>query len=748
MKLQIEKIFVIYIVLCVIACNLLPIPELIKGFLAMFSFLIVPYLIGNIILTSRFVRDIIKISDLISYFVLSWSLGLVVTVLSIVFLYAAHLLEIKSFSFFVIAFLLSYYFYFLIFKSKSLKARYPEISFPKEKISSIGIVLVIIGIYVLFMFYFNPFPLWTDYDIYNLHNPLSNNLINFNELSVTPSYIDSISILTAVLCILFNVGTYTFSWVCGHFLFPIVAAFGAYFFFVAFVDKKHHPFIIFMVFLYVWLLFVADTDRLTYKPNTLVYLLIPWIFFFIKKNIVPFLTDKKLKYTSSFFMLLGVTFSFIILYFFIKKTLYIGPNSFIYITLYCILLYTILLYLSATRRSIFSTFFLLFVISSVLFLNHADMGLSTLVMIMTYLLIVVIMVKNPKNTKKFTLFFGIMLLFIIFLGYHNYINLPEVFFNPPSGAEAWRYMDTVKSVDFFFSYFPYDLIFLLVLIGGYGIIKHSAISRSAIAIIVVFLVCNVFFFFMNTLEISRVIKGAYLFGLILVLYGISELFELLKFENKQITKIIKLFVVLFIVVISVNIVIEKNVFEINKWIDATGKFSMILPYEYSSGVWMKNNVAENTLILSDPQTMVIISSISNERAVPSLTYNSKIQNDLFDALNSSTSIKAYSNIHKLLKDENMTKRYAIYASDSKASQEWAKRQQNVSSAVVVIEGRTCYWIKTKRKNKFSKPQEFYPMTECEGILDIFFNDTYFTLLHNESDQMYLFGIRDLPKSNE
>ncbi len=743
MKLQIEKIFVIYIILCVIACNLLPIPELIKGFLSMFSFLIIPYLMGNIILASRFVRDIIKISDLISYFVLSWSLGLVVTVLSIVFLYATYLLEIKSFSFFVIAFLLSYYFYFLIFKSKSLKARYPEISFSKEKISLIGIVLVIIGIYVLFMFYFNPFPLWTDYDIHNLHNSLSSKLINFNEFSITSSYIDSISILTAVFSILFNADTYTFSWVCGHFLFPIVAAFGAYLFFVAFVDKKYHPFIIFMVFLYVWLFFVADTDRLTYKPNTLVYLLIPWIFFFIKKNIVPFLTNKKLKYTLSLFMLFGVTFSFIILYLFIKKTLYMGPNGFIYITLYFILLSTILLYLSATRRGIFSSFFLLFVISSVLLLNHADMGLSTLVMIMTYLLIVVIIVKNPKNTKTFTLFFGIMLLFIIFLGYYNYINLPKVSFNPPSVVEAWKYMNTVKSVDFFLSYFPYDLIFPLVLMGGYGIIRHSAIDRSAIAIMVVFLVCTVFFFFINTLEIGRVIKGAYLFGLILVLYGISELFELLKFENKQITKIIKSFVILFIVVISVNIVVEKNVFEIEKWIGATGKFSVILPYEYSSGIWMKNNAAENTLILSDPQTMVIISSISNERAVPHLTYNSKIQNDLFDALNSSTTIEAYSNIHTLLKDENMAKLYAIYASESKASQEWPKRQQNVSSAVVVIEGRTCYWIKTKRKNEFSKPQEFYPMTECEEISNIFFNDTYFTLLHNESDQIYIFKVNAL-----
>lgn len=745
MKLQIEKIFVIYIVLCAITCNLLPIPELIKGFLVMFSFLIVPYLTGNIILTSRFVRESIKISDLISYFVLSWVLGVVAIILSIVFLYAVHLLEIKSFSFFVIAFLLLYYFYFLIFKSKSLKARYLEISFSKEKILSIGIVLVIISCYVLFMFYFNPFPLWTDYDIHHLHNPLSTKLIKFNEIFVTPSYIPSISILTAVLCILFNIDTYTFSWVCGHFLFPIVAAFGAYLFFVAFVDKKYHYFIIFTVFLYVWLLFVADTDRLTYKPNTLVYILIPWIFFFIKKNIVPFLTDKKLKCASSLFMLFGVTFSFIILYFFIKKTLYIGPNSFIYITLYFILLYAILLYLSATRRGIFSSFFLLFVISSVLLLNHSDMGLTVCVMIIIYLLSVIIIVKNPKNTKTFTLFFGIMLLFIIFLGYHKYINLPEISFNPPSGAEAWRlkYLTIIKKVDFFFSYFPYELFFILILMGGYGIIKHSAISRSAVPVMVVFLVCAVFFFFLITLEVGRIIKGSYLFGLILVLYGISELFELLKFENKQTAKIIKLFVVLFIVVISVNIVIEKNVFEIKKWIGWTGKFSMLLPYEYSCGVWIKNNVTEATLILSDPQTMVIISSISNQRAVPHVQFNNKIQTDLFDSLNSSTSIEAYNAIHKLIKNENMSKIYAIYAYESKASQEWVKRQRNVSSAVVVMEGRTCYWIKTRRKNEFSKPQEFYPMTECSGILNIFFNDTYFTLLHNESDQIYVFRVNAL-----
>lgn len=746
MKLQIEKIFVIYIVLCVIVCNLLPIPELIKGFLTMFSFLIVPYLIGNIILTSRFVRDIIKISDLISYFVLSWSLGVVITILSIVFLYATYLLDIKSYSFFVIGVLLSYYFYFLIFKSKLLKARYPEISFSQEKISSIGIVLVIISIYVLFMFYFNPFPLWTDYDIHALHNPLSSKLINFNEISVTQSYIDSISILTAVLCILFNTDTYTFSWVCGHFLFPIIAALGAYLFFVAFVDKKYRPFIIFMVFLYVWLFFVKDIDRLTYKPNTLVYLLIPWMFFFIKKNIVPFLTDKKLRYTSSLFMLFGATFSSIILYIFIKETLYMGPNVFIYITLYLILLYAILAYLSATRRHIFLSLFLLSVISSVLLLNHGDMGLSTFVMVIIYLISVVIIAKNPKNTNTFALFFGIMLLFIIFLGYYNYINLPEVSFNPPGWSEAWSYMDTSKKVDFFFSYFPHDLIFLLILIGGYKITKRLATNRSVIAIMVVLLVFTTFFFFINTSQIGRVIQGAYLFGLILVLYGISELFELLKFENKQITKIIRLFVILLIVVISVNIVVEKNVFEIEKWINMTGKFSMILPYEYSSGIWIKNNVAEKTLILSDPQTMVMISSISDKMGVPSVTGNMKIQNDLFNALNSSTSIEAYNNIHKLLKDENMTKLYAIYASESKASQEWVKRQQqNLTSAVVVIEGRTCYWIKHKKRKEYFKPRSFYPMTECKKISNIFFNDTYFTFLHNESDQIYIFRVNDLPK---
>ncbi|PKP58677.1 hypothetical protein CVT91_08140 [Candidatus Atribacteria bacterium HGW-Atribacteria-1] len=757
MKILTEKILIVYLIIGIAITHLLPLPETIKGFIGMFSFLVIPYLVGNIFFQIKILKEWSNKIDIIGYSFVSWLVGNVLIAMVMTSLYALNMFDIFWFAYgLVISLVLFYIYYFYNKRNKNITSNHLIIK--NTNIKYISLLLVVSLSVILFMLYFNPFPLWLEWDFFLGHNIIAHYITDLNQIFRTFAYIDIVSIIVAIDSYLFNHDSFTNGWMIAHFILPFIFFLGMYYFLIAFKIKKE---IIFLIILSsAWIFATKETGGFFLAaPKTLIFLAAPFVLGILKLYILPIVSNKEIKKQEILFSIFIFIFTILFIFSIMSnKGFYLfslGPIHYIYISLILIMFSLIALILLKNKKNLIKDYYLfLFTIIFGLVFIHIIMGLLWCSMIILIVFFMFLSDRYPIKNKIFLIIFSILTLMIILLQNYGLINISiSNLLIPDTTALSFFAQDFSKRFDMLINMWP--LVFwLFFFIGAIFILFKSV--KSFIFPLEIFLVGIIIFLFILDVGVFRLITLIYILAILYVAVGIQLVYDILLSWNTVVAtnKISKSIFYLIIAIIFLIPTIGMSISYINGWTSGGGNYSAITQWEYDAGNWIKNNQSkpENTIIISDPRTQFYVYSFSHNRIMPALE-TLPMDNYIFYLLLPEDSAEIYNRISIFIKNESLTKYHGPCVAKmpdiciSDFSDEWVKREPNITSAIVLIDGRTVEWMNRKEKAKelfllgtFFKIDK---VSNADKFLNKFSNKTYFTLLYNNSE-IYIFGVNPEP----
>jgi hypothetical protein len=715
------------------SCHILPIPEIIKGFLAMPSFAAIPYLAGRPFLNIKVFKEVLFGMDALSHAFLCWLAGVVLIVSSVISLYSLHIFNLNAYLCVMAGFLSLYYFLF-----NERRIGNGGFSAPWMPLSILAVFSITLAAYLVHR---EPFPLWNNHDIFETHNVFSWLIIDYNAILMTPYYIHTLAILTAGLSSSFNVAPYTFAWVSSHILFPFLFAFGLYFFLSAFTGGRWASISILVIMRVLWWAqHIPVWTMSMYTPRVIIYLLVPFMFYFIEKNIIPPLKDINAK---KLWMALSSSAGFLVVLFLLMLAIYyyFGPSGFILISLYFISLSLLLAHKKNKREYLY--FFLITAPFSAVLLIHNPMGLIICITGMLYIFSAYLSSRHPQKTRIFIGFGIFLLLGLIFLQSKGYIDIQKALLFPSFRDNVKRDIGFYTKVMRFIGFYRLEILYFLIL--GICSVIIGGLKRLY-PLLIVFLFYAASYMFLADSQIERIMMMGHVFAALLLWCGMVMLIGILRKSmgpGGPLRNLLHLFAILLILVVPIRQMLWPSAFWTRDSESQHAASSFISKHEYSMGIWMKSHLRKDTLVVSDPWTSIVTSAISHIRGIPYAARNLNVQDRLFRALSQRTAEDIYKEIQLLVGEKEMIQTYTVYSSSF--LRRWRSRQFPIDTAVVIVEPRTNVWLKNKRLREHNIMITRPPTSEESKLyLRKFLDKKYFTLLHNENDEVYLFGVNPKP----
>jgi hypothetical protein len=171
----------------------------------------------------------------------------------------------------------------------------------------------------------------------------------------------------------------------------------------------------------------------------------------------------------------------------------------------------------------------------------------------------------------------------------------------------------------------------------------------------------------------------------------------------------------------------------------SSSFSTFSDYEYETGIWINKNIPHNALILSDPFTTLIMSGLSGNGLILNyrMTYDDKgnTRGIFYDP-------ETLNEIKTLLisKDVNtsefaLTQVWNLYSNNFELNQRLINSKSNINQDIIIIlSGRTSAWATADGFSDVPFPQDFKMIDGYQK----FFNSKSFTLLYENKDQIFVF----------
>jgi len=163
-------------------------------------------------------------------------------------------------------------------------------------------------------------------------------------------------------------------------------------------------------------------------------------------------------------------------------------------------------------------------------------------------------------------------------------------------------------------------------------------------------------------------------------------------------------------------------------------------YEYQTGMWLKNNMPPNAIIISDPFTVLVMSGLTGNVITRNyrMIYDTKgnthpIINDL-ETLQLVKSFFLTSDTKHA--EELLFVIWSRYASNYALNRDIIDAKQNVSQTVfIVISGRTTAWLNSQSYGDIPFPQDFQYSISYQK----FFESPEFDLQYQCEQQVYVFS---------
>ncbi len=721
--LTIDSLGLLYILVVGGLCHILPIPEIVKGFLALHGFLIIPYLVGINILPLikkklSFEFDI----DFISKFIISWCIGILMILLFSLLLYSCNLFDLKSFVLLLLIILVLRVYsnpvkeMCYLTKIKTVFALFGNKNIP--------LLLIFFGIVpVLYVTQFLPYPLSPMTDIFSLNfatlEVIENNIILF-----TDGYLPVQWLISAIIALIFNVDPFSFTWT-SKFLFYILYVIGVYLF--IYTISKNIKLSLISSFISVWIL-PPDLTLYYFLPRTELYILFPFVLFLFYRNIINIIKKDNISLKNILLVLIFTSLCSLLFFSISYLSENIGRLFGIVVLIFFLCTFfisKILLKDTLTRK----IFFILFIVSITCISIHIPMGSLVVFVIILYLFISVFLCYHFTKTKTFIYILFFIVFLFLFLQKIEIISVPLI----DTYLSGYDYYSPYKIPTFTTIYNfvigSYSLpILILFLLGITSAIIHKKQKKTPL----IFLISIIFL--ISFLPISSMYRMLFLttpFVVYFVAYFIIFLDVLIKKISKKYATILHLFYTFLIIVILINLVIVPQTNNINHCLKATGMniCSTFNMHEYLAFKWLKLNVSQNVIPISEQQTLIQIKGITNNKNILFPIDKYSHEQNIFNILKEKNADTAYFSIMNLFKNKSL-----YINPNSQGETNSLDRKIMIigpKTANFAMHGNT-FWIwytcEFKRFEGFAK----------------FFDTTYFTLLYNDSNQIYIFGVNPEP----
>ncbi|PKP59951.1 MAG: hypothetical protein CVT88_04280 [Candidatus Altiarchaeales archaeon HGW-Altiarchaeales-1] len=728
-----NQILILYVLIGTIVCNILPIPELAKGAIAIPAFLIIPYLFGHIILTA--LKKSINLSlSKTSYIFISFAAGFIFIPIIAFLLHAFHLFNATIFSFLILIILLIYF-----VKSK----KYDETAEIKEIRINRNIIMFLFTFLfaVLFILYYEPFPFSFNHDAFWGHIPITYLLVDYTHFAFHGNYNPTMTLMVGILSTLFRVDIYTLFWYGNYTLLPFLALFALYILSVKIFNDKRIYYVSFLALLFAGAHTTGSSIGFyLFKPSNLIIIVFLFILYFIEKEFVPLYSKTKFKdlliIVTTFLITSFILFSYLYSWLFKILNPVIGYQN---VGVGIFLLFFVLFFLPIVLKRRFNfinenfkIIFLLTILMLLLFMVHISMAILIFPFILIYLILKYVGEKNFIIVRNLSICAAIIFLIFFSLQYYDIYNFEtnykeNTFLDSPDSGNLWRTPDfSVKQETLMQEYWTYP-VFMIILIGiMFGIFdaKYRKIFPSLIIIVFGLIF---FYLFIRTLGQERELNFANPIISLIIAYAIIKISS---FGNLFKNKFFKSFVIGACIILFVSSII----YPIDTYMDRLeGSHtipSIITTEEYNAGKWMQNHLTKNTFIVSDPLTNHAVASVAGLR-YPNI-YDSKWRKAHFwSILSSNNSNEVYMGIKETVTWTNMT-HYGI----SNIS------QYPINSSVIVINERTIKWIKSEKykDGKYIPSSASTNYTITEEDIQVFLDIRYFTLLYNDTNKLYIFRV--------
>lgn len=802
---------ILFVFVAATFCNFISLPEIVKAFLALPAFLIIPYRLGNVfaIATSKFAKNITF--DPVSKFILLWAVGTISLLLLAILLNALGMFNVAAYVLSILAMM------FISILFNTIRGHHEEkpSTFSRKSIRnvcgdySVVLILLIIALYPLAYFMsFTDFPLTIGIDTFNFILS-ANQIVQDNYLEVFPHWISiyppTLPLFLAVNSLLFNVSVLSLCWTLPFLFYPLFSL-GIYLFSYQLSKRWKISFI-------AAIIGVASTgfskwvfiNSLYYIiPKNIVYLIFPFLLFLVQKNIDPGGSDTGKKTLSIVLSMITSTLIFSVFSLSFSSAPHHFPHTYVVgIVILLSFLFTILtlesagrkrlevkflilvssmtiafllysmltllplseqeiphikIFLGITaavlmlpfllieefRKKIVPRYFLLFcVVSLISFLFHFFMGLILVFLIYFYTLSRLITEKAPLMAMVILGgIIGLSSLLIIFQQY-DMISLTQINDAVPSMFRAGREFDLPQRNEMLINTF-HGVVIMLSILGTVMLFareKFGALPVACLFSLILFMYflpipgTYRFMTFVTPLLTFLAANALFIYGIKLSLpsririrrkiFPVAKKFLRVGFKKEVLKGLYVLMVSFFFVpfiaqphIMTVSVLTWRPYFS-----PSTINFDNI-----EAASWISQNTPKDTIVISEPNTQIIIAALANREEGSFFPGDRSIDlKTIFTTTNASEA-------HLLI----LQYRQLRIEYDEVRANLGSRFLQGNRPVIVVIDGRVSVMI--ENSNAESGPNVPVAFKPFDGFYK-FYDSSYFTLLHNVNDEIYIFAVK-------
>jgi len=708
MKINIVSFSVIYIIISILICNFVQLSEVIKAIVITPNLLFIPLAIGNAIYPFNNFSTKVYF-DTISSGLIYWCTGIIFITLLILILDTGNSLNSKLIISVVLVVIL-----FSIIKSYIADTKKIILSY---RICHILIPFVVGLVFVIFIDHFSPYPLNYGGDIHR-HVQIGLMLSEDNYLLLPPPYLPSISILLSIIANLFNAPRelYTIAWM-SRYIFYIMYSTGLYIFSHQISQRKDIALLTSIIGMSIMYVSHNVVDSFIYlyhfSPKVIVFLIIPYLFYFVHKNILVYQAKHaKNILTANIFLTIFTLLLFLLINNLLKLHNLIG----IYLFMFIIFAVVFLLkspFISTIDKDIRFNYTALFILMSCILFISAAIGIITNIIIIFYITIYYISLVNPKIRYVNIFFFLAVIVFILSQKFGIISFSALQVYNIPI-KESFSVFD--NNWNLFHSLYSLIIIVMFCL----GLIF---LCKSSSTFITIFFTTNLLIFIYFT-PISFIYRILAILNPLIAYISSNTVYELIKNKNKRIS-IIYIVLILCIMFSSYFSTSIENIGTSTK-----GEYYTQYTHdEYEVSKWIRDNTDTNTFVVTDVQTQYVIGGISNRRIAYSLNGNNELNKilriNIHSILSSTDPRETYMKINNVLNDKNYTcYQYGIIP-------ERCKKQncEHLNAIVVMNKNRMhLYGIKND--------------VEFEKAIVKYYNLTYFEPMFSINESIFVFRVKN------
>ena len=637
--------------------------------------------------------------------------------------------------------------------------------FDKKRFTIFLVILLIGLIPLIILKLYTGFPGSYSIVVYRF-NHISESIIQRNIiiLEQQTDYLPIFPIVISAISYIFNVETISLFWI-GPFIIETIFFCGVYTFILYIFKERIYAFLSGIISLYIltWNTNFYFPPVFELQPRSITFAIFPYIFYLILKYYQN--SDKKMKFKikKNFTDILFLVLNYFIIFtaMFLTKHREISNRK---VTISLVLLILILINLSYLRIIKSNKFYLFNLLIFFITLPLFHTLESFYYFFVLFLLIIFKHIEMNTNgrfsIKKISLLYSIsslILMFLLFLIITNIIFIDPEFFrlfdiliNINTNPNIFQdFLICLQSITIPISVFVFIymlkiifkasdnqlnnqmvLIFLIVLlIYLMPIMDIVRIGGSFVVFITFFIISFTIFIFhaidklkthflVITFEkfMSRVIGKLKVASFVNTFK--KSIFKMIpklnkKFKKTYIKGIILLIIIIPLIFPFVNY-IENKQNQLN-----SSNLSLYSYYEYNMGIWIRDNTPSNSIIISDPETVYLISGISGrEIIIPTVMLVQDLR--LED--------------HVIL---DLIKNNILKTLDPEMAYNYSSLLGKENTAIIIISGRTLKWISQNSYQFIQKPFSFYNTTCFEK----FFNNSYFRFLKKfGEDEIFAFEL--------